>query len=51
MTSSCASRFPTNPANAELGLHDDAMCSALNSLNLSPGIDRGPSGLSRLAQP
>lgn len=51
MTSSRASRFPANPANAELGVNDDAMCSALNNLNLSPGIDCGPSVLRQLALP
>jgi len=51
MTSSRASRFPANPANAGLAMHDGGMGSALFSVTLSPRIDRGPSGLSRLALP
>ena len=43
MTNSSASRFPANPADAELRAQYDAMRSALVSVNISRGIYRSQS--------
>lgn len=43
MTNSSATRFPANPADAELRTHYDAMRSALISVNISRGVFRSQS--------
>jgi septal ring factor EnvC (AmiA/AmiB activator) len=43
MTNLSATRFPANPADAELRTHYDAMRSALISVNISRGVFRSQS--------